>query len=39
MGRNHTVGGNQSQNWLMMKNGDHAIELFQGMIDMETRFW
>ena len=25
--------GNQSQNWLTMKNGDHAIGLFQGMFD------
>lgn len=23
--------GNQSQNWLIMKNGDHVIGLFQGM--------
>src|SRR6185436_21186951 len=27
-------GGNQSQNWLIMKNGDHAIVgLFQGMFE------
>jgi catechol 2,3-dioxygenase-like lactoylglutathione lyase family enzyme len=27
-------GGDQSQNWLIMKNGDHAIVgLFQGMFD------
>jgi len=26
-------GGNQSQNWLIMKNGDHAVGLFQGMFD------
>ena len=27
-------GGNQTQNWLIMKNGDHAIVgLFQGMFD------
>ena len=26
-------GGNQSQNWLIMKNGDHVIGLFQGMFD------
>ncbi len=26
-------GGNQSQNWLIMKNGDHIIGLFQGMFD------
>lgn len=25
--------GNQSQNWLIMKNGDHAIGLFQDMFD------
>jgi catechol 2,3-dioxygenase-like lactoylglutathione lyase family enzyme len=25
--------GNQSQNWLIMKNGDHAIGLLQGMFD------
>ena len=25
--------GNQSQNWLIMKNSDHAIGLFQGMFD------
>jgi predicted enzyme related to lactoylglutathione lyase len=25
--------GNQSKNWLIMKNGDHAIGLFQGMFD------
>jgi len=25
--------GNQSQNWLIMKNGDHAIGLFKGMFD------
>jgi hypothetical protein len=26
-------GGDQSQNWLIMKNGDYAIGLFQGMFD------
>lgn len=26
-------GGDQAQNWLIMKNGDHAIGLFQGMFD------
>lgn len=26
-------GGDQSQNWLIMKNGDHVIGLFQGMFD------
>jgi len=25
--------GDQSQNWLIMKNGDHAVGLFQGMFD------
>ncbi len=25
--------GNQKQNWLIMKNGAHAIGLFQGMFD------
>src|ERR1700681_4613203 len=25
--------GEQSRNWLIMKNGDHAIGLFQGMFD------
>ena len=25
--------GNQSQNWLIMKNGGHNIGLFQGMFD------
>ncbi len=25
--------GDQSQNWLIMKNGAHAIGLFQGMFD------
>lgn len=26
-------GGNAAQNWLIMKNGDHVIGLFQGMFD------
>lgn len=26
-------GGNQDQNWLIMKNGDHVIGLFQGMFE------
>lgn len=26
-------GGNVSENWLIMKNGDHVIGLFQGMFD------
>ena len=25
--------GDQSQNWLIMKNGEHAIGLFQGMLN------
>src|SRR5258708_27931794 len=28
--------GDQSQNWLILKNGDHAIGLFQGMFDKNT---
>src|ERR1700681_3882143 len=28
--------GDQSQNWLIMKNGDHAIGLFQGMFEKNT---
>ena len=26
-------GGEESQNWLIMKNGDHVIGLFQGMFE------
>ena len=26
-------GGDPSQNWLILKNGNHAIGLFQGMFD------
>ncbi|PCI63446.1 MAG: glyoxalase [Kordiimonadales bacterium] len=26
-------GGDQTQNWLIMKNGDHCIGLFQGMFE------
>ena len=26
-------GGDPSQNWLILKNGDHAIGLFQGMFE------
>jgi catechol 2,3-dioxygenase-like lactoylglutathione lyase family enzyme len=29
-------GGDASQNWLVMKNGDHAIGLFQGMFEKNT---
>ena len=28
-----SFAGNQSQNWLIMKNGDRAIGLFQGMFE------
>ena len=33
-----TVGvwGDQAQNWLIMKNGEHLIGLFQGMFDRNT---
>ncbi len=27
------VGGEQSQNWLIMRNGDNTIGLFQGMFE------
>ncbi|NKB31483.1 MAG: VOC family protein [Pseudomonadales bacterium] len=27
------VGGDQSQNWLILRNGTHTIGLFQGMFD------
>ena len=29
-------GGEASQNWLIMKNGDHVIGLFQGMFEKNT---
>lgn len=29
-------GGDASQNWLIMKNGDHVIGFFQGMFDKNT---
>ena len=29
-------GGDVSQNWVIMKNGDHAIGLFQGMFERNT---
>jgi catechol 2,3-dioxygenase-like lactoylglutathione lyase family enzyme len=29
-------GGDISQNWLIMKNGDHAIGLFEGMFEKNT---
>lgn len=28
-----SLGGDQSQNWLILKNGDHVIGLFQGMFE------
>ncbi len=28
--------GDMSQNWLIMKNGDHVIGLFQGMFERNT---
>jgi len=27
------IGGDQSQGWLILKNGDHTIGLFQGMFE------
>ena len=32
----NVFGGDASQNWLILKNGDHAIGLFQGMFDKNT---
>jgi catechol 2,3-dioxygenase-like lactoylglutathione lyase family enzyme len=29
-------GGEASQNWLILKNGDHTIGLFQGMLEKIT---
>jgi catechol 2,3-dioxygenase-like lactoylglutathione lyase family enzyme len=29
-------GGDASQNWLILKNGEHVIGLFQGMFDRNT---
>jgi len=29
-------GGDASQNWLIMKNGDHTIGLFQGMFERNS---
>jgi predicted enzyme related to lactoylglutathione lyase len=29
-------GGDSLQNWLILKNGDHIIGLFQGMFDRNT---
>jgi len=30
------IGGDASQNWLILRNGDHTIGLFQGMFDRNT---
>ncbi len=30
------IGGDASQNWLILRNGDHTIGLFQGMFDKNT---
>ena len=30
------LGGDASQNWLILKNGDHVIGLFQGMFEKNT---
>jgi len=27
------AGGNESENWLILKNGDHVLGLFHGMFD------
>lgn len=27
------IGGHQEQNWLILKNGDHVLGLFQGMFE------
>lgn len=27
------IGGDQAQNWLILRNGDHTIGLFQGMFE------
>ena len=29
-------GGNAAQNWLILKNGDHVLGLFQGMFEKNT---
>ena len=29
----HVFGGDETQNWLIMKNGEHVIGLFQGMFE------
>jgi len=30
------IGGDASQNWLILRNGDHTIGLFQGMFENNT---
>jgi len=30
------IGGDASQNWLILKNSDHTIGLFQGMFEKNT---
>ncbi len=30
------VGGDAAQNWLILRNGDHTIGLFQGMFDKNS---
>lgn len=30
------IGGDASQNWLILKNNDHTIGLFQGMFEKNT---
>lgn len=30
------IGGDVSQNWLILRNGDHVVGLFQGMFERNT---
>lgn len=30
------IGGNADENWLILRNGDHVIGLFQGMFEKNT---
>ena len=30
------IGGDAAENWLILRNGDHVIGLFQGMFDRNT---
>ena len=30
------IGGDASQNWLIIRNGDHTIGLYQGMFEKNT---